>query len=130
MTTLHYPRIETETPGRARLTTIDIPQRPLVVEPGVPALLASDSLAVRSARFVDVPPHIHEMSTHPAGARQIAVVLAGVLEVVASDGQICRIEPGQLVFAEDVDGGHISRVVKHPARVLFIQLDDEEAEQA
>lgn len=62
---------------------------------------------------------------HPAPRRQMAIVLAGELEVKVSSGEVRRLEPGSAVLLEDVTGkGHTTRVLGSTDAVLvFVQLD-------
>lgn len=61
---------------------------------------------------------------HPAPARQFMCLLSGALEVAASDGEMRRITPGDIVLLEDTEGrGHATRVVsEEPAVLVFAQL--------
>ena len=49
---------------------------------------------------------------HPAPACQFALSITGTLEVTASDGEMRRIGPGQLLLLEDTTGaGHSTRAL-------------------
>lgn len=73
-------------------------------------------------RFVELPQGL-DQSWHHAPARQIVVVLSGVVEVGTSDNQKRQCSAGQAFIADDLTGkGHITRVVNGPAHVLFVQL--------
>src|SRR5262249_23524069 len=63
---------------------------------------------------------------HPAPARQYNIRLTGRLEVELSDGKKIRLDPGQIVLAEDVTGkGHITRCIGPEDCVsVLIPLDD------
>lgn len=66
---------------------------------------------------------------HPAPARQLAVVLAGELEVEVGTGERRRFAPGGVVLLGDFTGeGHRTRVVgDHDVRGLFVQLPTDAA---
>jgi hypothetical protein len=52
----------------------------------------------------------YDRDWHPAPQRQLAVVLAGVLEVEAGDGETRRFGPGGVVLVTDLTGpGHRTR---------------------
>ncbi|MGH7932761.1 MAG: hypothetical protein ACREQN_06270 [Candidatus Binataceae bacterium] len=77
-----------------------------------------------SFRFVELP-HGLSQSWHHAPARQIVIVLSGVLEVGTSDDQKRQCAAGQAFVADDLTGkGHTTRVLEGPARVIFVQLPD------
>ena len=61
---------------------------------------------------------------HTAPRRQYVVILQGIMEVEVSDGSTHRINPGEILLAEDTTGkGHITRAVGGPGRSLFIPLE-------
>jgi hypothetical protein len=58
---------------------------------------------------------------HPAPRRQFVVTLAGGVEVEASDGEVRRFAPGDVLLVEDVAGrGHITRVVGTVERLSLL----------
>jgi hypothetical protein len=49
---------------------------------------------------------------HPAPARQYMVSLQGAVEVTASDGDVRRVGPGEVLLIEDTTGkGHSTRAI-------------------
>ena len=53
----------------------------------------------------------YDRDWHPAPQRQLVVVLSGVLEIEAGDGETRRFEPGGVVLVTDLTGpGHRTRV--------------------
>jgi hypothetical protein len=59
---------------------------------------------------------------HPAPARQFSLSISGALEVTASDGEVRRIGPGQLLLLDDTTGkGHSTRALG-PATFLVIRI--------
>jgi hypothetical protein len=63
--------------------------------------------------FFRETPEGHVQDFHNAPRRQLIFLTSGILELEASDGQrtICR--PGDLIFAEDMQGkGHITRSLR------------------
>jgi hypothetical protein len=53
----------------------------------------------------------YDRDWHPAPRRQFVVVLAGVLEIEAGDGETRRFGPGGVVLVTDLTGpGHRTRV--------------------
>jgi len=63
--------------------------------------------------FFRETPEGHVEDLHRAPRRQLIFITSGILELEASDGKrtICR--PGDLIFAEDMQGkGHITRSLR------------------
>ncbi len=59
---------------------------------------------------------------HPTPRKQWFVILSGVGEFGASDGEVLRLEPGVVVLLDDMDSkGHTSRVIE-PGNVMFVGL--------
>ena len=57
--------------------------------------------------FVELPKQADHKVLHPAPRRQFVIVLQGELEVIASDGASCRMQPGDVLFADDIGSkGH------------------------
>jgi quercetin dioxygenase-like cupin family protein len=63
--------------------------------------------------------------THPSPRRQLYFGMAGVLEVIAGDGETRRIGPGDAWLMEDTTGpGHHSHVVGDElVRAVIVQLE-------
>ena len=63
---------------------------------------------------------------HTTPSRQYIIILSGMVEVGAADGQIRQTGPGCVTLHEDMEGkGHTTRVVgDSPAIVAFIPLED------
>ncbi|HTE84216.1 MAG TPA: hypothetical protein VK821_05745 [Dehalococcoidia bacterium] len=58
----------------------------------------------------------------PAPAHQFIVMLAGTTEIEASDGEVRRFEPGEILMVSDTTGkGHRTRY-RGPRRALHIPL--------
>jgi hypothetical protein len=73
---------------------------------------ASETFAGGEMFFRETPEG-HVQDYHNAPRRQLIFLASGVLELEASDGtrMVCR--PGDLIFAEDLEGkGHITRSLR------------------
>ena len=84
----------------------------------------SAPVPVKSLIFRKTAPTL-DTDWHPAPRRQYFVNLEGASQITASDGEVRRIEAGEIVLLEDVSGkGHLSKAIdkifKHS---LFITLD-------
>ncbi len=63
---------------------------------------------------------------HPAPRRQFVVNLFGSVELETGNGEIRRLDAGDVLLADDTTGrGHISRDVAGPRRNLFIPVPDD-----
>lgn len=63
---------------------------------------------------------------HPSSARNLFFVLSGEWEIEASDGEIRRFGPGNILRVEDTTGkGHASRVISDSESLAgIVQLSD------
>lgn len=63
---------------------------------------------------------------HPAPRRQYVITLAGEVEIQASDGEVRRFGPGDVMLADDTTGkGHITRGIGSIPRIsIFVPLAD------
>jgi hypothetical protein len=101
-----------------------IAELPMALEPfrdvegahgqGTP-LQAASGIAFR------VAPPGYVLDWHCAPRRQYSISLSGAAEIEVGDGTIARVEPGDLVLAEDLTGrGHVTRVIGKEPRVYAI----------
>jgi quercetin dioxygenase-like cupin family protein len=76
--------------------------------------------------FFRETPQGHVQDYHNAPRRQLIFHTSGILELEASDGKrhVCR--PGDLIFAEDVDGrGHITRSLRDVRGFVHVAMADD-----
>jgi hypothetical protein len=72
----------------------------------------SDTFKCESLFFRETPEG-HVQDFHNAPRRQLIFLTSGILELEASDGHRTLCMPGNLIFAEDVQGkGHITRSLR------------------
>ena len=73
-----------------------------------------------------VAPPGYVLDWHCAPRRQYSISLSGTAEIEVGDGTIARVEPGDVVLAEDLTGrGHVTRVIGNEPRVYaIVPLDD------
>ena len=108
--------------GESRFQEVEIPIDQARRDSFGHTLLQSSACASPGFRFVELPAGL-DQSWHHAPARQIVVVLSGVLEVGTSDNQKRQCRAGQAFIADDLTGkGHTTRVVEGPAHVMFVEL--------
>ena len=68
----------------------------------------------------------HVQDLHNAPRRQLIFLTSGILELESSDGRryICR--PGDLIFAEDMQGkGHITRSLRDIRGFVHVAMPDD-----
>lgn len=110
--------------GESRFQEVEVPINQPRPDSFGYTLLQSNAWASPSIRFVELPEGL-DQPWHHAPARQIVVVLSGLLEVGTSDSQKRQCSAGQAFIADDLTGkGHLTRVLNGPARVMFVQLPD------
>lgn len=68
-----------------------------------------------------VSPPGYVLDWHCAPRRQYSISLSGTAEIEVGDGTVARVQPGDVVLAEDLTGqGHITRVVGDQPRFYAI----------
>ena len=76
--------------------------------------------------FFRETPEGHVQDYHNAPQRQLIFLTSGILELEASDGArvICR--PGDLIFAEDLEGkGHITRSLRDVRGFVHVAMPED-----
>lgn len=76
--------------------------------------------------FFRETPQGHEQDYHNAPRRQLIFLASGILELEASDGKrfVCR--PGDLIFAEDLEGkGHITRSLRDVRGFVHVAMSED-----
>jgi hypothetical protein len=79
-----------------------------------------------SSIFFRETPEGHVEDLHQAPRRQLVFLTSGILELEASDGRrfICR--PGDLIFAEDMQGkGHITRSLRDVRGFVHVTMPED-----
>jgi hypothetical protein len=119
-----YLRIWSDADGESHLEEIEIPLARGDYAPPAPALDLSEAMAAEQVLFCSFPVGWFG-DWHPSPRRQLYFNLGGELEVTVSDGAVRRLQPGDIVLTEDVDGrGHITRVIgETPSVGAFVHLD-------
>jgi hypothetical protein len=98
-----------------------------VAPPASPAY-AGGSRSVSSVFFVGLAARWGEQDLsnsfyHPAPAAQFVTVLSGTICVTTTDGETRRLEPGDVIWIEDVapSKGHITVVGDRPCTLMFVR---------
>jgi hypothetical protein len=83
----------------------------------------SDLIPARGAIFATIPAEPRDAGWHRPGRRQLVIYLRGEVEQAASDAQVRRVGPGDVILAEDTTGkGHRTRVLGGEQLVVIIPL--------
>ena len=68
-----------------------------------------------------VSPPGYVLSWHCAPRRQYSIALSGTAEIEVGDGTVARLNPGDVLLAEDLTGqGHVTRVVGDQPRFYAV----------
>jgi hypothetical protein len=104
---MRYTRLTTGTDGLSGFEDAELDLQPT----GERGLEASDLLPAGSLHFLQLPPGWFQ-DQQPTTSSQYHLVMAGVLDVEAGDGDVRRFGPGSILLLDDADStGHRARVV-------------------
>jgi quercetin dioxygenase-like cupin family protein len=110
-------RLYTGADGQTHAGSVEVSMMPSSTIAG---LEASETVRVSGAQFVRLPAS-QVRDWHPAESRQYVVPLSGRGEVELAGGQKVPLNPGQIIFVEDVTGhGHITRSTGSQDLVLLL----------
>jgi hypothetical protein len=106
---MQHACLYTDAKGESHFKEIHFELKPSEFAPPAPPLNVSSSVPARQILFVSAPVG-WEGDWHPSPARQYLMLIAGELEIQASDGEVRVFKKGDVVLATDTTGvGHISR---------------------
>jgi hypothetical protein len=107
---MKFTRLYCDTAGRSRLEDVEVAFSSADFSPPAPPVDVASAVPASAHLFIRVRSGWFDPA-HPAPARQVMVVLSGVVEVEAS-GETRRFAAGDVVLVEDTDGpGRSTRVV-------------------
>ena len=112
-------RIYSDALGAARVEWRSMP-----LQPDASGRATSAQFPVLSVFFRDTPPgYVH--GKHRAPQRQLIVVVSGIGEIELGDGSRFRIEPGDVIFAENTSGeGHVTRALAGVRGFMHVTVPD------
>ena len=118
---MQYIRLFGDTAGESHFEEVHVDLVPVGhYARGVPQVYLSAPRPSTSLTFLSGPPG-WVGDWHPAPRRQFMVKLAGITEIVASDGERRELGPGVALLLEDTSGkGHYSRIVGPDDDVWFV----------
>jgi mannose-6-phosphate isomerase-like protein (cupin superfamily) len=104
----HY-RIYADDSGESHLDQKEVKQSLVNAAPPAPPFYVSAFNPASKYGFYSAPPE-WTGNWHPAPAKQFMVLLSGALDVEVSDGDVVRLNPGDVLLVEDTMGkGHKSK---------------------
>jgi quercetin dioxygenase-like cupin family protein len=111
-TAMKFPMIHTDEQGETHFDVRDIQDRELAMGPPPnPTGQLSDFGPVTTMCVISFPAGT-EAPPHNAPQPYICIVLSGEGEVVTSDGEARRFQPGAVLFCDDLTGkGHVTRAL-------------------
>lgn len=63
---------------------------------------------------------------HNAPGKTMIVVITGSVQTEVSNGEVCRFDPGEICYAEDIGGpGHLTTDLVGPRLSLMVNLPDD-----
>ena|SRR5579871_2572257 len=112
---MKYTHLFTGPDGESHFEDIEVAFPPPVGEANQPA----DVIPATGAQFVRQPPgYWHDW--HHAPQRQFVVIVQGAIELEVKSGEKRRLNPGDVMLAEDVTGrGHIVRNVSSGETIML-----------
>jgi hypothetical protein len=118
---VRYTHLYVDANGDSRFEDGQLPMDEDTSGPGVAELVSRDQ-PVGALRFLQLPPGWFQ-EQRPARDRRWLIVLSGVLDVEASDGEVRHFGPGSVLLVEDTSGhGHRGRVVGGPAEIVIVPM--------
>ena len=113
-------RIVATDDGESRFTELDIPIENAAQLYGE-VVHISNAFTSPHIQFAEAAMGV-DMGWHGVRHPQIAIILAGVMEIETGDGEKRQWRAGEIFVADDKDGKHLTRAVEGPVRVLFVRL--------
>jgi quercetin dioxygenase-like cupin family protein len=109
---MKFPMIYADEQGETHFGVQEIPDRKVAMGPPPnPTGQMSDFGAVTTMCAFSVPAGT-DAPAHNAPQTYVVIVLSGEGEVAASDGEVRRFHPGEVIFCNDLTGkGHVTRAI-------------------
>ena len=112
-------RVYSGSDGKSHVAEVPLDLKPFTDSEGAHGettpLLAAKGIAFR------VAPVGYVLDWHCAPRRQYSISLSGTAEIEVGDGTKVRVNPGDIILAEDLTGqGHVTRVIGNEKRVYAI----------
>lgn len=117
-------RVYSGSDGQSHVAEVPLALKPFVDVEGAHG--ESSPMQSASGIVFRVAPAGYVLDWHCAPRRQYSISLSGSAEIEVGDGTVVRIEPGDVVLAEDLTGrGHVTRVIgEQPRFYAIVPLND------
>ena len=117
-------RVYSGADGQSHVAELDLSLKPFVDVEGAHGQSSAPHAA--SSIVFRVAPAGYVLDWHCAPRRQYSISMSGTAEIEVGDGTVVRVEPGDVVLAEDLTGrGHITRVIgSQPRCYAIVPLTD------
>jgi hypothetical protein len=117
-------RLYTDEAGESHFGAWEWHATETALAPPAPPVQVTEPVPAERALMLRVPAGWYG-EPHPAPRRQLMVVVAGIMEATASDGETRLFTPGSAILLEDTTGkGHTSRTVDGEVLIAVTQLSD------
>lgn len=112
-------RVYSGSDGQSHVAELSPAMKPFVDVEGAHG--ESSPMQSASGIVFRVAPAGYVLDWHCAPRRQYSISLSGTAEIEVGDGNVIRLEPGDVVLAEDLTGrGHVTRVIGNQPRLYAI----------
>ncbi len=120
---MKYSRLYTDSDGETHFEDVDVEFGEGQLRSGGPKSGLSAPQQTSGAFFLE--PYTEFFTDyHPTPRRQWFIVLSGIGELGASDGEVRRFGPGDLILLDDMESkGHTSRVIE-VGNFMLVGLED------
>ena len=119
---MRFHHIYTGDDGESHLGSVDVRLQEWTQHPS-----AHRSREVAAHVYVTAVGDGHRLEPHPASRRQLLVVLEGRYELECTNGERTVLEPGDVLFAEDLTGpGHATRELTGQGSALVVPFADDD----
>jgi hypothetical protein len=116
-----YARIYATPDGNSHFEDVTVAMGALEANTSTPTSQASAPIPVTDLNFRRMEAGA-DSDWHGAPRRQFVIILQGVVEVTASDGEVRRFGPASMFLADDMDGKHRTRPVDGDALIVTAPL--------
>ncbi|HSU06673.1 MAG TPA: hypothetical protein VLI93_13980 [Acetobacteraceae bacterium] len=123
---MRITRIYADEHGASHFSDAEVPTTSVQLFAELPPFRVNRFNTPTPIKLFAVPDELDVADWHTAPVRQLAVALNGIVEYEASDGEVRRLAPGEILLVEDTSGrGHITRFADGEQCFLHIPVPDD-----
>lgn len=113
-------RVYADSEGESHFQEVEVAFPVAEFVPGKPVIGLSPAYRATEVAFAQVPAD-WEGGWHPTPRRQFGVIISGIMDIRASDGELRRFTPGSVFLLEDMTGkGHNTLMVGGTEAILLL----------